>query len=128
MAAVRGRARLAPVGPPAEGRRLCGWGGSSPDRPPTPEGRKASRCAPVVVDMSSARPVAPPVSRLVRSVLATYARSPGRFALVLGCLGYQVAFNLFVPLMTGVVFDDILPHRDLDGFVLVVAALGGALL
>jgi ATP-binding cassette, subfamily B, bacterial len=61
-------------------------------------------------------------------VLATYGRSPGRFALVLGCLGYQVAFNLFVPLMTRFVFDDVLPHRDRDGFVLVVAGLGGALL
>src|SRR3569833_504219 len=87
----------------------------------TPERRKLSRCGPVRVDESSARPVAPPLSRLVRSVLASYTRSPAKFALVLGCLGYQVAFNLFVPLVTRFVFDDIHPQQEHDEFVLVVA-------
>jgi ATP-binding cassette subfamily B protein len=77
--------------------------------------------------MSTPTPAAPPVSRLVRSVLATYARSPGPFALVMFCLAYQVAFNLFVPLVTRHVFDDILPTKDREGLLVVAIAMTAAL-
>ncbi len=68
------------------------------------------------------------VSAIVRGVIADYARSPVLLACVLVGMLYQVAFNLFLPLVTRHVFDEVLPAGDAAALQVVALALGGALL
>nr|HEX4313846.1 ATP-binding cassette domain-containing protein [Kofleriaceae bacterium] len=67
------------------------------------------------------------VATLARAVFADYMRAPGLLAAVVAAMTYQVGFNLFLPIMTRRIFDQVLPERDGHQLAVIAAWIGGAL-